>query len=388
MNSPNGVQFGVSIASAYSYFLCISLVCFTLYLILPKGFRRHVFHSYPRRYIKSSPNREILVLGLQSEVSPRNNSSFFSNDPSVRSNRRQETCVNDTRRAFTVPGSSGANFTSPVSESGTWGVHDISFGISQRQYELDGLGAFHPFRLNTDEEEIVDFTSESKAPSLIDIESLASFSSSNPPFLTNDHSSYHPSAHHPDRLCRHKVPSEMVISSTLTSLREPGVRLYAHGTQCVPRRIWIQINVQREIIEWRTEDSHKNSNGARLGPKHVIPLQDILFVDVGKSTTALKQLPENEFSSDICFSILTRNGSLDLRTSNKLERDALVSCFCLILDTVYLTNPNGKHWRSLYDGVENTNSPSSTPTEKSFAYDTRSESDAFSGVLDTSLLSI
>ena len=47
------------------------------------------------------------------------------------------------------------------------------------------------------------------------------------------------------------------------------------------------------------------------------------------------------------FSILTKNGSLDLTAGNKLERDALISCMCLVLDTVN-AGDGGKNWRDLH----------------------------------------
>ena len=46
----------------------------------------------------------------------------------------------------------------------------------------------------------------------------------------------------------------------------------------------------------------------------------------------------------MCFSLLTQNGSLDLQANSKLERDALVSCFSMILDDVHTED-----WRALYE---------------------------------------
>jgi hypothetical protein len=161
-----------------------------------------------------------------------------------------------------------------------------------------------------------------------------------------------PSPIHPDATCGHNVPSEIVLSSTLLSFRDPGIRLYAHGTQCEPRRIWIRLDVMNEQLSWRTENtaaSNRSSNDPNLvtlGQVHQIPLMQVLFVDVGRTTAALQMLDIHE---DSCFSILTNGGSLDLQASNKLERDALISCMCLILDTVYNNIPREKSWRRLND---------------------------------------
>ena len=171
-----------------------------------------------------------------------------------------------------------------------------------------------------------------------------------------------PSPYHPNLLSGHKPPSQMVLSSTMTSLRDPGIRLSAHGTQCQPRRIWIRLDIHAEAIQWRTEtlpsstignigsadsnhvEDDKDADGGSsptsqtslitLGPIHSIALTDILFVDVGKTTAALSKLNSLKIPSQLCFSLLTSNGSLDLQAGSRLERDALISCFCLILDTV------------------------------------------------------
>ena len=43
---------------------------------------------------------------------------------------------------------------------------------------------------------------------------------------------------------------------------------------------------------------------------------------------------------------MTQNGSLDLQASSKLERDALVSCFSMILDDVHTED-----WRAIYEAT-------------------------------------
>lgn len=181
--------------------------------------------------------------------------------------------------------------------------------------------------------------------------STASTNSTNSSFFPD------PSPYHPNLRSEHKPPSQMVLSSTMTSLRDPGTRLSAHGTQCQPRRIWIRLDIHAEAIQWRTETLPSSTIGnagaesndedgdggssptsksslITLGPIHSIALTDILYVDVGKTTAALSKLNSQKIPSHLCFSLLTSNGSLDLQAGSRLERDALISCFCLILDTV------------------------------------------------------
>lgn len=93
-----------------------------------------------------------------------------------------------------------------------------------------------------------------------------------------------------------------------------------------------------------------------MGPIHEIPLFDILYVDVGKTTAALKRLEETVIPEDVCLSLLTNGGSLDLVAGDLEERDSLVSCFCWILDGLRLDagvgggEGEGSDWRDLVSG--------------------------------------
>jgi hypothetical protein len=281
---------------------------------------------------------------------------------------RMESGIVAGRRDLLPAGSSDAN-SGPLSEVSPVASHASSTGTwdprANRAFEgftAKSTGLISPFQRD-DKEEVIHFFTPSKPlppPSLIDLESLASFSMASPLPIEERHSE--PSPVHPNSRSDHRVPSQMVLSSTLTSLREPGIRLFAHGTQCEPRRIWIQLEVYKELIEWRTESKSKTGDKTAvvLGSKHTISLKDVIYVDVGKTTAALQLLSEDEVSSDLCFSILTKNGSLDLNAGNKLERDALISCFCLILDTIYLDHPDGLCWRDLYTADSSVASESTT----------------------------
>jgi hypothetical protein len=77
---------------------------------------------------------------------------------------------------------------------------------------------------------------------------------------------------------------------------------------------------------------------------------------VGKKTNALQRLElVGQVAEQTCFSLLTQNGSLDLQANSKLERDALVSCFSMILDDVH-----AEDWRALYEGSPETSLANST----------------------------
>lgn len=139
---------------------------------------------------------------------------------------------------------------------------------------------------------------------------------------------------------------EIVISAAMQQLRDPGVLIVAHGSRGKPKTVRLQLT--ESAITWRTETRKKGVTGpakAKLGKLHQVPLSHIMYVDVGKQTTALRRVENASVSEALCFSLLTKEGSLDLEANSPRERDALVSCFSLVLDEVHAQN-----WRDIYRG--------------------------------------
>jgi hypothetical protein len=145
---------------------------------------------------------------------------------------------------------------------------------------------------------------------------------------------------------------EIAISAAMQQLRDPGVLIVAHGSRGKPKTVRLQLTEM--AITWRTETRRKpspgsSSNAALIPPKmgklHQVPLSHIMYVDVGKQTTALRRVENAAVSESLCFSLLTKEGSLDLEAATTRERDALVSCFSLVLDEVHAQN-----WRDIYRG--------------------------------------
>ena len=140
---------------------------------------------------------------------------------------------------------------------------------------------------------------------------------------------------------------EIVISAAMQQLRDPGVLIVAHGSRGKPKTVRLQLT--ETAITWRTETRKKVVSGPppppKMGKLHQVPLQHIMYVDVGKQTTALRRVENAAVSEALCFSLLTKEGSLDLEANSPRERDALVSCFSLVLDEVHAQN-----WRDIYRG--------------------------------------
>ena len=149
---------------------------------------------------------------------------------------------------------------------------------------------------------------------------------------------------------------EIVISAAMQQLRDPGVLVVAHGSKGKPKTV--RLRLVESAISWRTETMRKKpsqtgSAGPKLGKLHHVPLAHILYVDVGKQTTALRRVENAPVAEDLCFSLLTKEGSLDLECNSAQERDALVSCFSMVLDEVHASN-----WRDV-QRVPSSDMPSS-----------------------------
>jgi hypothetical protein len=138
---------------------------------------------------------------------------------------------------------------------------------------------------------------------------------------------------------------EIVISAAMQQLRDPGVLIVAHGSRGKPKTVRLQLT--EASVTWRTETRKKGQKDAKpkMGKLHQVPLSHIMYVDVGKQTTALRRVENAAVSDGLCFSLLTKEGSLDLEANSPRERDALVSCFSLVLDEVHAQN-----WRDIYRG--------------------------------------
>jgi hypothetical protein len=139
---------------------------------------------------------------------------------------------------------------------------------------------------------------------------------------------------------------EIVISAAMQQLRDPGVLIVAHGSRGKPKTVRLQLT--ESAVTWRTETRKKGSakdTKPKMGKLHQVPLSHIMYVDVGKQTTALRRVENASVSDALCFSLLTKEGSLDLEANSPRERDALVSCFSLVLDEVHAQN-----WRDIYRG--------------------------------------
>ena len=130
----------------------------------------------------------------------------------------------------------------------------------------------------------------------------------------------------------------------------PGIKLIAHGTKCKPRPVWITLHCANidhqqspelkeyyDCLTWRAEiKSNSATSKKKLGNLRKVELLDIIGIELGKRSTALRR-PQttNRVKENDCFSLLTKTGTLDLQVvgidSSTAEevRAAFITCLAL-----------------------------------------------------------
>jgi len=278
----------------FSMFLFGTLALFVLYLLLPKAVRKQYFGAYPKRHAWSSRSR--------SRRSGRNGGQ---------SSLSGSLTTNNTASSAVTPGSQGHHRQ----------LHGVGLGATtQSQYSApsaSGNVTTNSSRQHVSQQQQQHYDEEQAAfgggggQQILDMQQ-------------ND---------------------EIVISAAMQQLRDPGVLIVAHGSRGKPKTVRLQLT--ESAITWRTETRKKGNKDQKpkIGKLHQVPLSHIMYVDVGKQTTALRRVENASVSENLCFSLLTKEGSLDLEANSPRERDALVSCFSLVLDEVHAQN-----WRDIYRG--------------------------------------
>jgi len=265
----------------FSLTLFVFLLLFLIYLLLPRGFRVHYFHSYPKRYSWSARPRRIKNHKTTQLVCEKEN-VFFS----------------QKNKALSA----------------------IHLSVDPNR---------HPSRIeHTDDGNDVECMKQNVDES-------------------------------------QQSDDNRDLSNTMQQLRNTGVLIVAHGSRGKPKAVRLQLT--DNSITWRTETKKKTAIGytneaTKLGKIHSVSLQNILYVDIGKQTTALRRVENAAVSESLCFSLLTKEGSLDLEANSLSDRDALVRCFSLVLDEVHKQNwrdlyrsgssPSGEHIQSSFDEYE------------------------------------
>jgi hypothetical protein len=314
----------------FTGFLLICLFLFVVYLLLPKGVRVQYFGAYPKRYAWSARSSR----GPASAIRGGRGTRAIGEDGNGGFGQQQT--------AHPLAGAIGMNQRMNSNGHGGFGGHKslaaqgigVSDGRSRGGYSNQDV-ALSFGGSNPHESHDSSHVQPRASPSDTSTHSSSS--------LPNNSSANNNSASPND---------EIVISAAMQQLRDPGVLIIAHGSKGKPKTVRLQLT--ESAITWRTETRKKDPNNGnvvnnkippKLGKLHQVPLSHIMYVDVGKQTTALRRVENAHVMEELCFSLLTKEGSLDLEANSARERDALVSCFSLVLDEVHAAN-----WRDIYRG--------------------------------------
>lgn len=294
----------------YTEFIIACLTFWVMYLLIPRGYRKTICGSYPKRYAWSSRTKR-KRRQRQQGLPFRNgqNGSIINSASSVVSMSTVESSstMNTNHRELAATGIGTAPDLLSVN---TNNLYKGSTGTTPRHLQQPLQGR-RPQSL-PEEEEVVDFSSPNSA----------TYMNSNTPFSAGAASAFN---------------DEIAISTTMQQLRDTGIQIIAHGSKGKPKKV--RLSLTEVAIEWKTESKKKN----KVSKTHQVPLTHIMYVDVGKATTALRRVENASIPDNLCLSLLTKEGSLDLQASTALERDALVNCFSLVLDEIHAQN-----WRDVY----------------------------------------
>lgn len=320
-----------------------ALLCFVAYLVLPRGARVEYFGAYPKRFAWSSRTKAV-----RDRIRYGGGGSVFTTGGGTYGGGASISSVPADARSIGISTLDGgaSSYTGGPQQGGGGMYNQNHYGQNQNQTHRQlgigpaagaGAGAGGSY-------------SSGSLHQRRSVGTAGSGSSGPAP-------AYDARGGGPNRNLIDLSPNdEVVISAAMQQLRDPGVLVVAHGSKGKPKTV--RLRLVESAISWRTETQRKKpsqsgATGPKLGKLHHVPLAHILYVDVGKQTTALRRVENASVMEDLCFSLLTKEGSLDLECNSAQERDALVSCFSMVLDEVHASN-----WRDV-QRVPSSDMPSS-----------------------------
>jgi hypothetical protein len=289
------------------------LFLFVLYLLLPKGIRVKYFGAYPKRYAWSARSRLSLSSGGSGGGGGGRQSSSATGTTAAAAARKTSSTPYDG----TLTPNYGGDRSGIVSGVTPLSALSSTNNINNNQRSVIGGGG----------SSLLPHTTTTATTTTADAAASSSLLVSGAGATGNN--------------------EDIVVSAAMQQLRDPGVLIVAHGSRGKPKTV--RLVLTESAITWRTEMRKKSAvhggKELKLGKLHHVSLQHIMYVDIGKQTTALRRVENSAVLESLCFSLLTKEGSLDLEANSPRERDALVQCFSLVLDEVHAQN-----WRDIYRG--------------------------------------
>lgn len=314
------------------------------YLLLPKGLRKQLFGAYPKRYRKSTGPQQPVGRWVIAEDGPVSAGDRFIAETMSRRAPNERGFMDSRMEETNSLRSRGTPIERQASPQMSFDSPNPTNSRSSKNSFMRQGSSLNSRSIMRGKDKYATGSTSTGFRSNEDAEVASSYTS----FQSSHSEKVAPSPEHP---AIERVPSNAILSETMKRLKLRGIRLIAHGVQCEPKRVWIKLEAETYSLAWQTEFPRKVPNQSgdvsivlMRGSIHKIALPNVLYIDVGKRTSALLKQENRNVPDSCCFSFLTQNGSLDLQTSSRLERDALVSCFSMILDQVH-----NRNWRHMYE---------------------------------------
>lgn len=123
-------------------------------------------------------------------------------------------------------------------------------------------------------------------------------------------------------------PQDEALRKTFHSVLKEGMTMLLHTGDKTPKPI--QLTLVGTELRWKAAKVFARN-------QYKIDLRDIKFVEWGKQTSTFLKHPSMGASEDLCFSLITDKVTVDLEASSKVERDALVQGFSLVVSGLRLS---------------------------------------------------
>lgn len=115
--------------------------------------------------------------------------------------------------------------------------------------------------------------------------------------------------------------SDEAVLATFKSVLQQGIMIRKHSTKGIKS---VSLTVFGNELRW-----HTGKMLSIASKKHSLNICDITRTESGKNTDVFRG--RDSVDPDRCFSLMMSNDSLDFEASSKVERDALLQGFSLLL---------------------------------------------------------
>lgn len=127
---------------------------------------------------------------------------------------------------------------------------------------------------------------------------------------------------HADDETQTSNPSEHTLCETLKTVLAQGMAITVYSEEGVKKIKMFLVGTQ---LRWRT---------VRMITRKTfkLDLEDIQYIEWGKKTANFRTPAAQNVPDELCFSIVSKNLTIDMKAYNKIERDAVAQGFVMLLE--------------------------------------------------------